>query len=593
MSRIEIGKDGAGKPLHLEVEALLRTRALVQANSGGGKSYALRRMAEQLFGKVPVWIVDPEGEFASLRERFGFVLVGKGGETPADPRSAELVVQRLLEHGASAVFDLYDLKPPTRHHFVRVLLDALMNAPKALWKPLVLKLDEAHLFAPEKGMGESEAFGAVQDVATRGRKRGVCLVAYTQRLAKISKNVTAELLNRLVGMTFEGVDVDRAAEVLTVPKDEREAFKREIKSLHPGQFFALGPALAKDRTLLKVGPVQTTHPEPGTTAAAAPPPAPEKIKALLPKLADLPKEAETKAKTEAELKAEVRSLRAQVAQLEKRPTAAPAPAAPKVKPIEVKLLGDREFNRIESAVLAVQNLGKMLGDAGRAMADRLQEILKAEASLMGTVRRAVTTPTAAAPKPAPQLAIVKVHSAHPPGRMILRDSENSEGPAGDITPAQRRILQALADFAGIGRHDVPRTWVAARAGASHRSSSFANNLGALRSKGLIEYAGQGIRATVAGFVICPVAGAPLTTQEMLDSCMRLLVPAQQKILAQAFAAYPRALPKAELAEAAQASPNSSSYANNLGALRSAGMIEYVDGGVKAADWIFVDGRESA
>ena len=140
-----------------------------------------------------MWITDPEGEFASLRERFGFVLVGKGGETPVDPRTAPLVAHKLLELGASAVFDLYDLKPQARHHWMRVFLEALTNAPKNLWKPLVLMMDEAHLFAPEKGQGESEAFPAVQDVVTRGRKRGICPVLFTQRLAKLSKNVSASL----------------------------------------------------------------------------------------------------------------------------------------------------------------------------------------------------------------------------------------------------------------------------------------------------------------------------------------------------------------------------------------------------------------
>lgn len=67
----------------MDIDVLLRTRLLVQADSGGGKSWLLRRIAEQLFGKVQVIIIDPEGEFATLREKYGYVLVGKGGETPA------------------------------------------------------------------------------------------------------------------------------------------------------------------------------------------------------------------------------------------------------------------------------------------------------------------------------------------------------------------------------------------------------------------------------------------------------------------------------------------------------------------------------
>jgi DNA helicase HerA-like ATPase len=62
MSKIIIGTAG-GKNIGFDIPELLTTRLLVQANSGGGKSWLLRRMAEQLFGKVQTIIIDPEGEF--------------------------------------------------------------------------------------------------------------------------------------------------------------------------------------------------------------------------------------------------------------------------------------------------------------------------------------------------------------------------------------------------------------------------------------------------------------------------------------------------------------------------------------------------
>lgn len=132
----------SGESVHLDIDMLLRTRLLVQANSGGGKSWLLRRFAEQAFGKVPVILLDPEGEFASLREHFGYVLVGKGGETPADTRSAELVAHRLLELNASAVCDLYEMNPFDRHVWVQRFLGGLIEAPKKLWHPAVVIVEQ-------------------------------------------------------------------------------------------------------------------------------------------------------------------------------------------------------------------------------------------------------------------------------------------------------------------------------------------------------------------------------------------------------------------------------------------------------------------
>ncbi|MFX8199489.1 DUF87 domain-containing protein, partial [Acinetobacter baumannii] len=57
---IEVGQNPAG-PTLLDLERLLATRLLIQAGSGGGKSWLLRRLIEQAFGKVRLIVFDPEG----------------------------------------------------------------------------------------------------------------------------------------------------------------------------------------------------------------------------------------------------------------------------------------------------------------------------------------------------------------------------------------------------------------------------------------------------------------------------------------------------------------------------------------------------
>lgn len=86
-------KISLGEKINIDLDVLLRTRMLIQANSGGGKSWCIRRIAEQAAGKVQSIIIDPEGEFATLREKHNFVLVGNGGETPAKNEGMRRVVQ--------------------------------------------------------------------------------------------------------------------------------------------------------------------------------------------------------------------------------------------------------------------------------------------------------------------------------------------------------------------------------------------------------------------------------------------------------------------------------------------------------------------
>jgi len=180
----------------IDLESLLTTKLLVQANSGGGKSWLLRRILEQSHGQVQQIVIDLEGEFGSLREKYDYILAGKGGDTPAEPRNAAMLARKLLEFRVSAIVDLYELHAQERKHFVKLFLEALVNAPKELWHPVLVVVDEAHVFCPEKG--QSEASEAVIDLASRGRKRGFCAILATQRISKLHKDAAAECNNKLI-----------------------------------------------------------------------------------------------------------------------------------------------------------------------------------------------------------------------------------------------------------------------------------------------------------------------------------------------------------------------------------------------------------
>lgn len=290
----------------IDLDKLIDTKLLIQANSGGGKSWAIRRILEQSHGHVQQIVIDFEGEFSSLREKYDYILAGKEGDTPADPKTAALLARRLLELNVSAIIDIYELKQHERIFFVKNFLDSMMNVPRGpMWHPCLVIVDEAHIFCPEKG--QSEAAGAVIDLATRGRKRGYCAVLATQRISSISKNAIAQCNNKMIGRTGLDVDMKRASEELGfTSKDQYMSLRR----LEPGEFFAFGPAISKEVIRTTVGMVKTTHPSAGHRIAkkkATPPPA--KIRAVLKKLSDLPAEARQEAKTVADLQSTIRSLR--------------------------------------------------------------------------------------------------------------------------------------------------------------------------------------------------------------------------------------------------------------------------------------------
>lgn len=86
-----------GPGVVIDVQRLVETRLLVCAGSGGGKSWALRRLLEQTYGAVQHVILDPEDEFASLREKHDYVLAGgDGADCAATVEVAPLLAIRLV-----------------------------------------------------------------------------------------------------------------------------------------------------------------------------------------------------------------------------------------------------------------------------------------------------------------------------------------------------------------------------------------------------------------------------------------------------------------------------------------------------------------
>lgn len=564
MSSIVVGKSGT-KTVSLDIDALLRGRMLVQANSGKGKSWLLRRLAEQLFGKVQVIIIDPEGEFATLREKYGYVLVGKGGETPADPRSAALVAHKLLELRASAVCDLYEMKPASRHEWVQNFLEAMIDAPKNLWHPCVVMVDEAHIYAPEKGAGESVAAEGMIGMATRGRKRGFVLLPATQRLGKLRKDLAAEMQTVMIGGTFIDIDRKRAAETLGVYDAELHKFFDEIRVLDSGYFFALGPAISNERILVQVGTVETSHPEAGSGKhAAGPPPAPEAIAKLLAKLSDLPKEAEEKAKTEKELRIEVRSLKAQLR------------SQPKAEQVDNPSL----HRGCKAEIAALHAEAKALKAKGERIARTLQETASAAAAAFTVALReshVVTT----APTFHKRLGVAPKPYVTP----IVGTSEDG----GELGGPHRRILQALAELRSIGKHQAPKPMVASWAGYAPGGGAFINPLGALRTMGLVEYPASGMVTLTEAGVNQAGDAEPPDQEDINRRVLDTLGGPARKILAVLIDIHGERISRSELAERTGYSEGGGAFINPLGALHTAGFVDYPERGfVKAADWLFFE-----
>ncbi|PZO89708.1 MAG: ATP-binding protein [Sphingomonas sanxanigenens] len=253
--KVDMGIDGAGDTAFVDLEELLATRLLVQGNSGSGKSHLLRRLLERSAGQVQQIVIDPEGDFVTLSDRYGHVAV-----EAVDYSANEIArfAARCREHRTSVVLSLEGLEMDGQMRCAAAFLAGLFDAPREHWFPALVVVDEAQIFAPAAGAEVSDearrlSLGAMANLMSRGRKRGLAGVIATQRLAKLSKNVAAEASNFLMGRTFLDIDMARAADLLGMERRQAET----IRDLSRGTFLGLGPAIARRPIQIRIGAVET------------------------------------------------------------------------------------------------------------------------------------------------------------------------------------------------------------------------------------------------------------------------------------------------------------------------------------------------
>ena len=251
---VEMGKAANDTAAMLDLEELLATRLLVQGNSGSGKSHLLRRLLEQSAPWVQQCVVDPEGDFVTLSEKFGHLVVDGARTEPELTR----IAGRVRQHRVSVVLNLEGLDIEQQMRCAAAFLGGMFDAERDYWYPVLVVVDEAQLFAPAAAGEVSDearklSLGAMTNLMSRGRKRGLAGVIATQRLAKLAKNVAAEASNFLMGRTFLDIDMARAADLLGMERRQAEMFR----DLQRGSFVALGPALSRRPLPIVIGPVDT------------------------------------------------------------------------------------------------------------------------------------------------------------------------------------------------------------------------------------------------------------------------------------------------------------------------------------------------
>ena len=564
------------KTVKVDTFTLADTRGLICASSGAGKSWLLRLICECVADSIQTIVIDPEGEFPTLREKLDLLIVSETGDLRADVRSAGLLARKLAETGVSAVVDIYDLPGKgdpwdKRRAFLAEFITSLMNLPKKSYHPMLVIVDEAHNFAPEDARGENamRARSAIRSLMSAGRKRGFGGILATQRISKIDKDSIADARNVFIGGTTLDIDQKRAGDILGMNKAEYTS----LRELAPGEFYSFGPAIEGKGIIRFVsGKVETTHPKAGQRSSIVVPKASTQIEGIAKQFGDLPAIAEEEIKNVETLQRENMDLRRQ---MRARPTQTETKVETKVERVEVPVFPNGQLDQLESIAIQFHNAASQL----HAVSSDATKVANEIGGALATAKQIASKPVSVVtPAPAPRSANTQIT------KPVARPASKPAGePVEGITNPMQRILDAIAWLESIGIDNPKQVAVAFLANYSYGGGAYNNPRGALRTAGLVEYIGSdSIRLTEEGRKYANFPDVPLTADELQRHVMSVLPNPHQKILHVLLDKYPTPITKDECAALAGYAPGGA-FNNPLGRLRSMGLVHYPQPGYVVAE----------
>ncbi|MDD5417264.1 MAG: DUF87 domain-containing protein [Candidatus Nanoarchaeia archaeon] len=240
-----------GENLNADAQELITGRTCILAQSGGGKSYGMGVICEELCRQgLGFAVIDTEGEYSSLKQKFDVVWVGNSKECDItlDKINFDDFSRKAMMSNMAVIFDVSDAMDLMS--VVDKICSSLYRTASELKLPYLLIIEEADKFAPQRN---GKVVGSLNEIARRGRKRGLGLLIASQRPAFVNKDVLSQCNNQFIGKLTIQNDLNAVRQFFNV----REELLK-LPDLNY-EFFAMGSIVNGKDTLFKFKKRETKH----------------------------------------------------------------------------------------------------------------------------------------------------------------------------------------------------------------------------------------------------------------------------------------------------------------------------------------------
>jgi hypothetical protein len=538
----------------LPAEAVTETFAIL-ANRGAGKSVTAHRLVEQMYRTgLPVVVLDVKGDWWGIRSSASgkgpglpFVIFGGDhADVPLEPTAGELIADLIVDDRIPAVLDMSSMSKTKARSFATAFAERLYTRNR---DALHVVIEEADVLIPQRASADTaRLLGAMEDIAKRGRSRGLGLTVVTQRPQEVAKSVL-ELMETVILLRMTGPrSIKAAQDWISVNAGDDETASRDVvaslPSLQTGEAWVWSPAFLRLLKRVNITKFDTfdSHatPKPGETRTIPKTRADIDLEKLGHEIAATVQRAkENDPKT---LRSRTAALQAQLTRTESERDV---------------LVRDNESLRARIAELQADRTPVVPQDISgtiNAAVKLLQKVLDDSKNSDGRPRPAVAavpiarTPPTPKTRPAPQQQTGEVK----------------------FRAGAQRMLESLGRMAPLRLTKAQWGTVAKM---KHTSGTFSTYLGELRRAGLIEEDSVGFSLTEQGFDYLGGRPEPMSGEELQQHYLTILRAGASRMLQAIMDAYPSGLEKEEISAQIDIVASSGTFSTYLGELRRNGLIE--------------------
>lgn len=550
---------------------------------GSGKSYGAAVFAEELFdSKLPFVVFDPIDVWWGLKvdadgkgKGLPVVVFGKEhADIQLDRSMGKKIAEAVVQHNISAVISTFGMNKTEMREIIADFSERLLQINNT---PRQVIIEEAHEFVPQRVMGAgARCFSAVEALLVMGRNRGIGVTLLNQRMATLNKDLLTQI-DVLVAFRSVGPQ-DRKAfkdwvEVHNEENDEHfNEFMRSVPSLPTGEAWIWSPEFLEIFKRVKFRKRNTFHPDREKLGMTFKMPEIKQgdVQSFIDSFAKKP-EPKTAPKTPVKggfvqkiVQNDPRASKKELLDEYRRGFSEGEIATSARIDKEIKAFKEKMY----------QELLRSHGDVGRAV-----ERIGLAIEKLKTFERKVTAPKLNHTSAAKPIGMVRsVTPASGGGLDVVIDMY------GAVSKPEQKVLDSIAWFNLIGNHAPRKEAVAIMAGVRPTSGGYKNTLGALRSKGMLDYPEPNyVALSEEGKKLAHVEDTDVTSNEVFHRVVLSKLSAPEQNVLKPLLEDWREMGKDELAALTPYEPTSGGYKNILGTLRTMGLIDYPRPGMVKAE----------